>query len=365
MEKKPNLSRKDFLKIGLIGSGSLMVAGSALGKLILDNTPFEDVTDNFVLPEITKTPFQPEASSTPTPKCTETPESTEIEATNEPSPTSTPENRPLVDQFKIAEKIDLSSGDPMKWLIVTNDNKAVLTPSAKAYAYTVENEKNNVFDWQNLTTYTYLEENGLPVVWGHSGIPSLFFDHWANLLCKPGDNGYTATRAEAQKAMLANIIGASVYLLQSPDAAILPMSPDGIRNLDPNVKTIKAKVVAGVFIPRWQVMSNLDGAGMPTNKSRVVFDRNGLTVDFVTNGYNKHTNDVIGWIKKVYPDDPKDHGQTSKLFSSLPRPNLVLAKFCLRRLAGDAPAPDIDADGNAVIPASYGRFIMALEVQKP
>jgi len=341
-----------------------MVAGSALGKLISDNTPSEDVADNFVLPEITKTPFQPEVSSTPTPKNTETPESSQIKATNEPTATNTPENKPLVDQFKIAEKIDLSSGDPMKWLIVTNDNKAILTPSAKAYAYTVENEENNVFDWQNLITYTYLEENRLPVVWGHSGSPTLFFDHWEEFLRRPGKNGYVSTRAEAQIAMLENIIGARVYMVQSPDAAILPTSPDGIRNLVPNVKMVEAKVVAGLFIPRWQTMSHLDKNGNPTDQSQVVFDGNGLTVDFVSKGYSQHTIDLLSWIKKVYPDDPKDNGQTNKLFSPLPNPNLVMAKFCVGRLSGDAPAPEFEADGSRVVPASYGRFIMALEIQK-
>jgi hypothetical protein len=363
VERKPYLSRRAAIRLGFIGAGSLMVAGSALGKYLSDNTPPEGVEENFVRPEKTNTPFQP-VKNTQTPENTQTPQSTKVEATNEPSPTSTLENKPLVDQFKIAEKIDLSSCDPMEWLLVTNDNKAILTPSAKPYGYTVENEQNNVFDWRNLTTYTYLEENGIPVVWGHSGIPSLFFDNWVNILCKPGDKGYLATRADAQKAMIDNIIGASVYMIQSPDAALLPSSPEGINNLDSSAKMVEAKVVAGVFIPRWQVMSNLDGNGKPTDQSQMVFDGNGLTLDFVTNGYDKHTSDVLRWIKRVYPDDSKDTGQTNKLFSPLPNPNLVLAKFCVKRLSGDAPAPEIDADGQPVIPASYGRFIMALEVQK-
>ena len=232
MERNPSLSRRDFWRLGFMGAGAAIIGGSALAKYLKDNAPPEGVDENFIRPVVTKTPFQPEAKATQTHQNTQTSQSTEVEATaeatTEPTIETTPENKPLVDQFKIAEKIDLSSGDPMEWLLVTNDNKAILTPSAKPYAYTAENEENNVFDWRNLTTYSYLEENKLPVVWGHSGLPSLFFDYWANFLRKPGENGYVATRADAQKAMLENIIGASIYMLQSPDAALLPTSPEGI-----------------------------------------------------------------------------------------------------------------------------------------
>jgi hypothetical protein len=208
-----------------------------------------------------------------------------------------------------------------------------------------------------------LEEHGLPVVWGHEGLPTLFFDYWANTLRKPNGEGL-ASRADAQKAMLKKIIGATVFMLQSPDTTLLPDSSEKISSMNASVKMVEAKVVAGLFIPRWQKISEVDKYGNPTNQSQVTFDGSGYTVDFVTNGYNKHTSDFINWIKRSYPDDSRDNGQTNRLFSALPNPNLVMAKFCMKPLAGDPDAPKTDVDGNPVTSASYGRFIMALEIQK-
>jgi hypothetical protein len=357
MEKKPYLSRRDVLKLAFVGAGFTTI-GVSFGKWILDSyneieadyAPPEGVQQNFVVPESTATRSQT------TPEATQTTQKTETS-------TPTPEVKPLVDQFKIAEKIDLSSGDPMKWLLVTKDNQAILTPSAKPYGYSIENENNNMSDWQKNTTYTYLEEHNLPVVWGHSGVATLFFDHWADILRKPY-SGILASREDAQKAMLEKIIGAKVFMFQSADANLLPETPEKMNSLDSSVKMVEAKIVAGVFIPRWQKVSEVDNSGDFTDKSQVTFDGSGSWVDFVTAGYNKHTMDIVNWIQKIYPDDPKDNGQTNKLFSSLPNPNLVMAKFCVRAFLGDPPAPDLDANGNSVVPASYGRFVMALEIKK-
>jgi len=319
-------------------------------------TPPEGVDQNFYNAEATNIPPQVTAKSTQAAQSIDSPDIDSLDAV--------PEVKPLVDQFKIGEKIDLASGDPMKWLLVTNDNKAILTPSAKPYAYSVENEQNHIFKSRNHTTYSYLEENGLPVVWGHEGLPELFFDYWADALRKPFGGGYVS-RAEAQQAMLEKIIGATVYMFQSPDASLLPDSPEKIGSMDSRVGIVEAQVVAGLFVPRWQKVSDVDKNGIPTDQSQVTFDGSGFTVDFVTSAYNRHTLDVINWIKNSYPDDPRDNGQTHRLFSPLPNPNLVMAKFCMRALAGDPAAPETDANGNPVIPASYGRFVMALEIKRP
>lgn len=250
----------------------------------------------------------------------------------------------------------------MKWLLVTNDKKAVLTPPARPYAYTVENQEGNIFDWKNHTTLTYLEENGIPVVWGHSGLDELFFHRWAELLRKP--EGYVLKRLEAQREMIKNIIGSSVFMLQSSDESLLPKSPSDLNSVDPNVKIVEVKVIVGVFIPRWQNVSEVDESGNLTANSRVKFDGGGHRVDFVTRGYNRHTMDFIRWIKDIYPDDPQDAGQTQKLFRQLPKPNIIVAKFCISAFSNDPPAPKKDSDGNPIIPASYGRFIMVFEVNK-
>ena len=354
------MSRRDFLKFAGIGVGSAVMAygfGGWLKDKIFEyqenSAPPQGVDENFVVPEISNITPQATAEPTQAAEVTQNPE----------NPTPTPEVKPIVDGFKIAEKIDLSNGDPMEWLLVTNDNKAILTPSARPYAYSVENQQKNLFDWHNHTTYAYLEEHGLPIMWGHEGQADLFFDYWANLLRKPGDSGYIATRADAEKAMVENIIGASVYMLQSPDAKLLPGSPQQIGSMDSSVNIVEAKVVAGLFIPRWQKMSNMDVYGNPTDKSQVTFDGSGSTVDFVTTMYNSHTMDILNWIKKAYPDDPKDYGQTNKLFSPLPKPNLVMAKFCMRSLSGDLAAPERDANGRPVTPTSYGRFFLVLEIK--
>lgn len=339
------------MKYAGIGIGSVVMTygfGSWIKNQIqnyqADNTPPQGVDENFTLPEI----------SNITPQVTTEPTQAAQSTQNPEVATPTPEVKPIVDQFKIAEKIDLASGDPMEWLLVTNDNKAILTPSAKPYGYSIENQQKNIFDWHNHTTYTYLEENGIPVMWGHEGDSTLFFDSWDNILRRPYTSAI-ASRADAETAMVKNIIGGSVYMLQSPDAKLLPGSPQQIGSMDSGVNIIEAKVIAGVFIPRWQNVSQIDGG--------VTFDGSGFKVDFVTEGYNKHTSDVISWIKRSYPDDLRDSGQTHKLFSSLPKSNIVMAKFCMRSLTGDPAAPAVDADGHAVIPASYGRFILALEIK--
>lgn len=361
MERKPQISRRDFLKLTVLEAGSIVTAygfgGWILNKLQeyqVNNDPPEGVDENFYNPEAANLP--PQVAAKPTQA------SQNVENPGADVPDTVPEVKPLVDQYKIAEKIDLASGDPMKWLLITNDNKAILTPSAKPYVYSIENEQNHIFDWHNYTTYSYLEEHGLPVVWGHEGKPELFFDYWADALRKPHGGGYVS-RAEAQQAMLEKIIGTTVYMFQSPDAGLLPDSPEKIGSMDPSVGMVEAQVVAGLFVPRWQKVSEIDKNGIPTDQSQITFDGSGFKVDFVTTWYNRHTMNLINEIKRIYPNDPRDFGQTQKLWAPLPRPNLVFAKFCMRRLADDLDAPDVDANGDSVIPASYGRFVMALEIK--
>lgn len=358
MEKEQKMTRRDFLKIALAGTGTVLLGASVVDylnylsqEIHADNSPPQGV-ETLKPIQNAATPEKPIDTPINTP---EVPENT---------PNKTPEPTPMVNNFKIAEKIDLSNGDPMKWLLVTKNQKAILTPSAKAYAYSVENEKNNIFDWRKNTTYTYLEENNIPVVWGHSGLPELFFDHWADILRKPGEGGNVVTREEAQKAMIENIIGSEVYLFQATKENILPESAGNPGSIDPLTKVVKAKVIAGLLVPRWQLMSYVDLLGNPTDQSQVVFDGKGVKVDFVSNAYNKHTSDVIRWIKNVYPDDSRDVGQTNKLFSSLPKSDVLIAKFCIRPFSDDLAAPQINSGGQSVTSISYGRVVLVLEIQK-
>ena len=350
------MTRRDFLKVALAGTGTVLLGTSLIDylnylsqEIHANNSPPQGV-ETFNPIQNTATPEKPINTPTNTPE-------------QENTPTKTPEPTTIVDGFKIAENIDLSNGEPMKWLLITKDKRAILTPSAKAYAYSTENEENNIFDWRKNTTYTYLEENHTPVIWGHSGLPELFFDHWADILRKPGENGNIATREEAQKAMLDNINGSEVYLFQASKENVLPESASNLDSIDPLARVVKAKVVASLLVPRWQLMSHVDSSGNPTSQSQVVFDGKGIKVDFVSSAYNKHTLDVIRWIKKVYPDDPRDIGHTNKLFSSLPKTNLLIAKFCIRPFSNDLAAPQFDSEGETVSSVSYGRVVMALEVQ--
>jgi hypothetical protein len=366
MEKKTSISRRQFLKLALTGIGAGLVGKYLvdLGKFYLsENAPAEGVDENFVLPEITNmaptrtvTPEATRTNANPkTPEPTQAPQPTE-------TPTATPEVRPPVDQFKIKEKIDLSSMEPMKWLFVLPGNKAILTPTAKPYAFTPENNAADIFNWRNHTTYTYLEKNGAPILWGHEGIDELFFNSVAEYLRKPFGGGWV-TRAEAEKSLYENFLGSKAYLMQASDESYLPKDVAGVDLGDKNIRVAEMEVIAGLLVPRWQEVDKVDATGkFPAPNAKVAFG-GGYKVDWVAGWYEKHTMDFYDAIRKAYPDNAADPGHTNSIFQGLPGKDTLGVKFCIKRLADDA-ACSTDANGNEVIPASYGRVFLTLKTTK-
>ncbi len=363
MNKPELFSRRDFLNLiwrygpPIVGATLVAVGGGGLVYRAIQAYEADHgaapVDNNFYKADATNIPPHIDAAG--------------AAATTAPYPGATQETapsdelKPLVDKFKIADRISLSSAEPMKWLIVLSGDRAILTPTAKPYAYSQENEDANIFDWHKHTTYTYLEQNGTPILWGHEGVSELFFNSLADFLRKPYGGGWV-TKREAEKAMRENLLGAKVYLMQAKDEALLPETTDDVDFKRTDIRIVKMEVVAGLFVPRWQKVDVLDENGLPKPETQVTYDGGGWTVDWVTHWYDQHTNDIYEAIRTAYPDHPDETNDTHDQFLALPDGATLGVKFCIRPLAGDAPAPDKDANGDVVIPASYGRFFMALKV---
>jgi len=363
MERKPTISRRDFLRLALVGGG-LTLGGYGLIQYIENlnqenqanngSLELESVDDNFYRAEAVNIPT---ATATVGAWATATPYP---DARPTLIPTEPPEElKPLVNQFTIAERINLASAEPMKWLFILPDNKAILTPIAKPYAYSTENENNNIFDWHNHTTYSYLEDNGTPILWGHEGLDELFFNALSDYLRKPFGGGWV-TRQEATEAMHQNLLGGKVYLMQANNESFLPKTVNDVNFSDTNIRVVEMQVMAGLLVPRWQNVDIIDDDGYLTPESQVTFDGTGRKIDWISRWYINHTMDIYQSIKNVYPDSPLDLNHTHRQFLSLPDSSTLGVKFCMRPLSDDESC-SVDADGNSVIQPSYGRFIMALK----
>jgi hypothetical protein len=362
MEKKTSISRREFLKLALAGIGVGFVGKylTDIGKLYLsEGAPPEGVDQNFNVQEIKNIEATPTSTHEPTntPQKPQTPEPTRtLEPTQ--TPTATPEVKSPVDQYIIKEKIDLASTEPMKWLFVLPENKAILTPIAKPYSYSPENNDAGIFDWRNHTTYTYLEKNNTPILWGHEGVDELFFNTLAEYLRKP--EGSLLTRAEAEKSMYENFLGSKVILMQAADETLLPKDVASVNLRDKNIRSVEMTVTAGLLVPRWQEVDKVDPTGkFPASDAKVAFE-GGYKVDWIAGWYEKHTMDIYDSIRQVYPDSPADPAHTNSQFKGLPGKDTLGVKFCMRKLAGDG-ACSTDANGNEVIAASYGRVFLTLK----
>ncbi|MEK7112675.1 MAG: hypothetical protein AAB875_05095, partial [Patescibacteria group bacterium] len=300
-----------FLKWALgglaaVGAGQI---GWELWKLAKRETSTANLQENL---GDTSGFYKGEATAIPRETATPTP-SQPGEAETKPTPT--PEAPKMVEGYILKETIDLGKNErPVFMAIKLNNGKYIMSGVANPYAFSTENEANNVFHPSKKTVYTYLDRSNIPITWMHSGTYNdrdIFATQLELFVRKP--NGTLATPEEAQEAIRKDLIGATVYLFQGKSRESFPRGfPQGMdifNEFDGNI--LELKIVAGARIPRWGL------------------DSEGKKVDLVSE-YIGHPMDSFAWVNERIPNIG---------FSNIPESNFWGIKLCSAPLKGEEPYP--------------------------
>jgi len=114
-------------------------------------------------------------------------------------------------------------------IFITNKNRVIPTSRAAPYAYSRKAVKNNIFGYDNFSTFSFtaVDDDGSACTLAHSGISTdgrhLFADFIERSI-RLDPTGRTRTAGETIKFIKNELLGASVLLLQEEKKGVLPFT---------------------------------------------------------------------------------------------------------------------------------------------